>query len=139
MQAFQLSDSKAPSPAPTESSGGAGIQLPSIGLPSVSLPSLPVPDLSGLNISPSGGLDPRTIALPGMPQLTGKGSGMAAPCPTNERSDCCEGAILGIGAAAFAALRIDPGFKELMREGLVKVHSDLDTCLPFVDTSPSML
>ena len=61
---------------------------------------------------------------------------MATLCPTYELNGRCEGAILGIGAAAFAALRIDPGFKELMREGLVKVHSDVDACLPFVDTSP---
>lgn len=94
-------------PKPTESSQGPSlpsVSLPSVGLPSVSLPSvglpsLPTPDLSGLNITPSaGGLDVRTIALPG--------------------------AILGLAGAGFAAYSLDSGFRSMMREGLVKDSSD---------------
>ena len=73
LQLFQ-GQKKPPAPKPAESAssgpslpsiGLPSVSLPSVGLPSVGLPSLPTPDLSGLNVSPSGGIDPRTIALPG--------------------------------------------------------------------------
>lgn len=73
MQLFQgQKKPPAPKPAETASSGPSlpsvslpSVSLPSVGLPSVSLPGLPTPDLSGLNVSTGGGIDPRTIALPG--------------------------------------------------------------------------
>lgn len=33
------------------------------------------------------------------------------------------GAILGIAGAGFAAFRLDSGFREMMREGLVKARA----------------
>lgn len=93
-QFFQR-DPNAPQPPKVENPAkgdGGGFKLPSFSAPSFSAPSLP--NLPAGPKEVAGGIDARTIALPG--------------------------AVIGIAGLGFALTKLDPGFSKVLYETVIK-------------------